>query len=137
MAETDDTDDFDIDSSYFAIVIDNGSGSMKAGVAGDSDPRINIQSVTTKSIDDNNNIEIIYPIKNGIIQNEEAVEKLWYKIIYDELKLKPDKIPILLTEPSLNPKSNREKMIEIIFETFNASATYIGMKLNKNYTNFW
>jgi len=70
----------------------------------------------------------VYPIREGIISNWEHMEKIWHKSIFDILRGEPEDHKFVLTKPPMNPPENRERMAEIMFETFNVKGLYIGVQ---------
>merc|ERR1719430_2447478 len=62
-----------------------------------------------------------YPVEHGIITNWDDMEKIWHHTFYNELPVAP-----------LNPKANREKMTQIMFETFNMPAMYVAIQAPLN-----
>ena len=123
------------------VVIDNGTNACKAGFSGDDNPRAILPSavgvprsqggsetVGGESLKRRDLFDVKFPIQRGIINDWENMEKIWHFAFYDELKIPPENHPVLLTEPILNPKANREKIAQVMFETFSVPATYISLQ---------
>lgn len=66
-----------------------------------------------------------YPLNNGIVKDWDDMTKIWRHCYFDQLKADPEQHPALLTEAALNPRENREKMVEIFFEEFKVPGFYV------------
>jgi len=69
-----------------------------------------------------------YPIRHGIVDNWDNMEKYWQRCIYEYLNCDPEEHYMLLTEPPMNTPENREYTAEIMFETFNVPGLYIAVQ---------
>jgi actin-related protein len=78
-------------------------------------------------IDKRSVIRAVRPINRGVIENWDEMQKIWQHCFYKELKKAPNEHKVFMTEPPLNPKKNREKMAEILFEEFEIPYFFIGV----------
>ena len=86
-----------------AVVIDNGSGMIKAGIGGEDAPRTTFPSIVGRTkyekVQPGNEKELFvgneaiskkalltlnYPVENGIVKNWDDMEKVWHETFYKE-----------------------------------------------------
>ena len=68
------------------------------------------------------------PIEYGTVINWEDMEKIWHHSFFNELRVDPEEHPVLLTECLFNSTANRERMTQIMFETFNVPAMHVDIQ---------
>eukprot|EP00126_Sphaerothecum_destruens_P015065 Sdes_comp8971_c0_seq2m388 len=123
-----------------AVVIDNGTGYTKMGYAGNSEPSFIIPTNiavketakvgdsasrrVTKGVEDldfyigdeaveyQKTYSLQYPIRHGIVEDWDLMEKYWEQAIFKYLRAEPEDHYFLLTEPPLNTPENREYTAE-------------------------
>ncbi|CAZ84024.1 unnamed protein product [Tuber melanosporum] len=132
------------------IVLDGGTGFLKVGYAGQNFPEHQYPSIVGRPIlraeeragdmivkdimvgDDaaavRTMLQITYPMDNGIIKRWEDMQHVWDYTFSEKLQVDTTGRKILLTEPPMNPLSNREKMCEVMFERYNFGGVYVAIQ---------
>lgn len=133
------------------IVIDNGSGNIRGGYSGDDVPRVNYSNLwgspkynkvkylpsdikqDDKFIGDEAQkqrgiLKLDYPLEHGVVEDWNAMEMIWEYSISNGLSINNlSEHPILITEEPLNPRVNREKMAEVLFESMGVPAVHVAL----------
>jgi len=147
-------EEYDIEDKP-AVVLDNGTGMIKAGLSGEDAPKVTFASVVgyprhktcligtekeyfvgEEAQQKRGILQLKYPLENGIVQNWDDMEKVWQHTFDNELRLNvgdeyeadEDVSGVLMTEAPMNPKENRERMTSIMFETFNVRRFYLSIQ---------
>ncbi|GLC41556.1 Arp2/3 complex subunit, actin nucleation center [Pleodorina starrii] len=124
------------------VVCDNGTGLVKCGFAGDSFPRAVFPClvgrptfryndpfsqqqqlkdiyVGAEATSNKAQLELSYPMRNGVVQSWEDMGLIWdHAFGPSQLGVTPSECRILLTDPAMNPTANRQRMLEVMFETY-------------------
>lgn len=136
------------DKDAYSVIIDNGSGWIKAGFVGDDDPLavfptvigrpkmpgimvgmdqkdsyVGEEAETKKQV-----LNLKYPIEHGVVTDWNDMHKIWYHTFYNELRVDPKNCYVHMTDCPLNSKQNREKMIQIMMETFQVERFYVSVQ---------
>ncbi|KAG0223144.1 Arp2/3 complex subunit, actin nucleation center [Actinomortierella wolfii] len=137
-------------SASKTIVVDNGTGFVKVGYAGSNFPEYVFPSVVGRPIlraeehignvnvrdimvgdeaaELRSILQMSYPMQNGIVKNWTDMKHLWDYTFNEKLKIDPRDSKIMLTEPPMNPKANREKMVETMLEEYGFQGVYVAIQ---------
>lgn len=132
------------------VVCDNGTGFIKCGFAGAHFPlktfpslvgrpiirahyQIHGVEVKDKVVGDEANklrslLELSYPMENGIVRNWEDMCHVWDYTFHEKMGIETTDCKIMLTDPPMNPISNRRRMLEIMFEKYGFHSAYIAIQ---------
>ncbi|CEH13717.1 Actin and related proteins [Ceraceosorus bombacis] len=130
------------------VVLDGGSGTIKAGFAGEDVPKCFFPNyvgrpkhprvmagavegdlfIGKKAQELRGLLSVRYPMQHGIVTDWDDMERIWHHVYTNELGTLSEEHPVLLTEAPLNPRSNRDTAAQVFFETFNVPAMYISIQ---------
>jgi actin-related protein len=127
------------------VIIDIGSSYVKAGFAGEEGPRAVFSNVVgrpkapgimvgsaqedyfvgSEAEEKRESLILRHPVEHGIVEDWDDFEKVLHHTFTNELRVNPEEHNVLITETALNPKVNREKLTQILFDTFNVPGLYV------------
>eukprot|EP00435_Cladocopium_sp_Y103_P031470 s845_g8.t1 len=70
-------------------------------------------------------LQLLRPIERGLVTRWPEVEQIWHYMFYNELRVAPEEHPVLLLEAPLTPQDDRERMVQMMFETFGVPSLHL------------
>ncbi|KAL4662485.1 hypothetical protein H8957_014637 [Semnopithecus entellus] len=128
------------------VIIDHGSGFLKAGTAGWNEPQMVFPNIVnylpckenpgpsyarrrvSLGIDICHPDTFSYPIERGRILNWEGVQYLW-SFVLENHKREHEVPPVIITETPLREPADRKKMLEILFELLHVPSVLLADQL--------
>ncbi|KAL7418465.1 Actin-related protein 2 [Cryptotrichosporon argae] len=132
------------------LVVDNGTGFVKCGWAGSNFPEYVFPSVVGRPIlraeerlgssqlrdlmvgdeaaENRSFLQMTQPMEHGIVKNWDDMQHLWDYTFAEKLQVDTAGRKVLLTEPPMNPKVNRHKMAEVMFERYGFGGVYVAIQ---------
>ena len=130
---------------YSTVIIDIDSGIIKSGFGGEDSPRNIFNSIVgipkmpgvmvsmgqqerfvgEEAISKLEIMNFNAPIQRGQISDWDKFETLLHYLLYEKMKVVPEEISIMITESPKSPKENKQKLSELLFETFNVQNIHL------------
>jgi actin-like protein 6A len=143
---------YQVDGTVPSVVLDAGSHTVKAGISGEDLPHVLMPSALTmpsslatpgsdprdptvfsaaRLLDaytsrPQKNVEVVSPFgADGLVDHWPRFEALLSYTLNDQLQIDSSEHAILYAEPNHNRRAARERLVELLFETFNSPAAYL------------
>ncbi|KAM6217689.1 actin-like protein 8 [Rhynchocyon petersi] len=125
-----------------SIIIDHGSGIMKAGLSGFNEPQMILPSIVnyipckenpgpsyarrriSLGIDFCHPDTYSYPVQRGRVLNWEGVEYIW-SFVLEKHRQEYGNFPVMITESPLREPLDRKKTLEIMFELLDVPSIFL------------
>eukprot|EP01006_Ploeotia_vitrea_P033893 TRINITY_DN65657_c3_g1_i1.p1 TRINITY_DN65657_c3_g1~~TRINITY_DN65657_c3_g1_i1.p1 ORF type:complete len:375 (+),score=16.35 TRINITY_DN65657_c3_g1_i1:50-1174(+) len=117
------------------LVLDNGSSTLRFGFGGEDAPQVvECAALTPENICGydahveclQKNHRILYPMRNGEVQDWNGLETLW-RYVFSKLKVNAEERALLVSQSFMSPTSDRQTMCELLFEKFQVPALLFAM----------
>lgn len=69
--------------------------------------------------------KLVNPLQHGAVVDWDCAQSICDYVFHTAMKIAPEEHAVLVSDPPLSPKSNREKYAELLFETFGVPAMHI------------
>ena len=73
-------------------------------------------------------LQVSHPMEHGVVKDFDDMRHVWNYTFDEKLRIDPRGRKILLTEPPMNPKKNREEMCRIMFEEYGFDGVYVAIQ---------
>eukprot|EP00796_Vickermania_ingenoplastis_P004281 gene4281-3097_t len=129
-----------------SVILDCGSHHLRAGYGGEMGPRLDVPTlvghprhrgvamaagmneseVGEEALVKRGMLTVKMPIKDGLVQSWDEMEKLWSHVIFSELRVTPESHCFITTQNVNCPASQKEKTLELMMETFHVHSLFLG-----------